>query len=125
MKKTNLDNGLIGLAPKKGYKLVNALGSVVGNVSVLPDNVDDWWEVSEADIQAEKDVKEKEERYTQRVEALIRERYSVSQELAILRQRDTKTEEFADYNAFAEGCKEQARIEIYGNNSLAEQSASR
>ena len=35
----------------------------------------------------------------------IRERYSINQELAILRQRDTKPEEFAEYNAYVEQCK--------------------
>lgn len=39
------------------------------------------------------------------INALIRERYSISDELAILRQRDTKPEEFAEYNAFVEECK--------------------
>ena len=32
----------------------------------------------------------------------IRNRYTVNQELAILRQRDTKPEEFAEYNDFVE-----------------------
>ena len=36
---------------------------------------------------------------------MIRQRYSVSDEFAILRQRDSKPEEFAEYNAFAESCK--------------------
>ena len=44
-----------------------------------------------------------------KVEELIRARYSVSQELAILRQRDTKPDEFAEYDAFAERCKAEAR----------------
>lgn len=35
----------------------------------------------------------------------IRKRYSVNQELAILRQRDAKPEEFAEYNAYVEQCK--------------------
>ncbi len=35
----------------------------------------------------------------------IRAKYTVSQELAILRQRDSKPEEFALYNAFVEECK--------------------
>jgi hypothetical protein len=35
----------------------------------------------------------------------IRKRYSVNQELAILRQRDTKPVEFAEYNAYVEQCK--------------------
>ena len=39
------------------------------------------------------------------VEALIRERYSVSDELALLRQRNTKKAEFSEYNDFVEGAK--------------------
>ena len=50
--------------------------------------------------------------YKAAVERLIRERYTVADELGILRQRDTKPEEFAAYNAFAEACKAQARAEI-------------
>ena len=50
--------------------------------------------------------------YKAAVERLIRERYSVADELGILRQRDTKPQEFAEYNAFAEQCKAQARAEI-------------
>ena len=40
--------------------------------------------------------------YEQRVVSRIRERYSVDDELAILRQRDSKPEEFAEYNTFVE-----------------------
>ncbi len=43
--------------------------------------------------------------YEQQVVAKIRERYSVDDELAILRQRDTKPDEFEAYNAYAEACK--------------------
>ena len=42
----------------------------------------------------------------------IRQRYSLNQELAILRQRDTKPEEFAEYNAFVEGCKKEVKKEL-------------
>lgn len=42
----------------------------------------------------------------------IRKRYSVNQELAILRQRDTKPEEFAEYNAYVERCKEEVKAEL-------------
>lgn len=45
---------------------------------------------------------------SKRIEQLIRQRYSVSDELAILRQRDAKPEEFAEYNAYAEWCKAEA-----------------
>ena len=50
--------------------------------------------------------------YPQLVENKIRTRYSVSAELAILRQRDTKPEEFAEYNAFCEQCKAEAKTEL-------------
>ena len=50
--------------------------------------------------------------YPQLVENKIRTKYSVSAELAILRQRDTKPEEFAEYNTFCEQCKAQAKTEL-------------
>lgn len=43
--------------------------------------------------------------YEQRVVNRIRAVYSVDDELAILRQRDSKPEEFAQYNAFVEQIK--------------------
>ena len=46
-----------------------------------------------------------EELYESKVTKKIRAKYSVNQELAILRQRDTKPDEFAAYNAYAEQCK--------------------
>ena len=46
--------------------------------------------------------------YDQLVSDLIRERYTIDQELAINRQRDTKPEEFQDYFDFCEQCKQQA-----------------
>ena len=50
--------------------------------------------------------------YPQLVENKIRKKYSMSAELAILRQRDTKPEEFAEYNAFCELCKAEAKTEL-------------
>lgn len=47
--------------------------------------------------------------YEQRVVNRIREKYSIDDELAILRQRDTKPEEFAEYNAFVEKVKAEER----------------
>ena len=43
--------------------------------------------------------------YSEAVNNEIRKRYTVSQELAILRQRDTKPDEFAEYNAYCEEAK--------------------
>ena len=48
--------------------------------------------------------------YEQRVVNRIREVYSVDDELAILRQRDSKPEEFAEYNAFVEQIKAEERV---------------
>ena len=50
--------------------------------------------------------------YGETVNGLIRRKYTLSEELAILRQRDTKSEEFEAYNAYAESCKEEARLLI-------------
>lgn len=56
-----------------------------------------------------------ESQYESKVESLIRERYSVSQELAILRQQESKTEEYQAYYDYCEECKIKARAEVYGN----------
>ena len=55
----------------------------------------------------------KQREYEDLVDSLIRERYTLSQELAILRQRDTKVLEFEDYNAYAEQCKITAKTTVY------------
>lgn len=47
--------------------------------------------------------------YEQRVVDRIRQVYSVDDELAILRQRDTKPDEFIAYNDFVEEIKAQER----------------
>lgn len=51
--------------------------------------------------------------YPELVEKMIRSRYTVSAELAILRQRDTKPDEYQAYFAFCEECKARAKAEIY------------
>ena len=47
--------------------------------------------------------------YESEITKLIRQKYSLDEELAILRQRDSKLEKFAEYNAYAEKCKAQVR----------------
>ena len=54
-------------------------------------------------------AEKRQEHYGELVERLIRKKYSVSAELAILRQRDEKPEEFAAYNAYSEQCKAEAK----------------
>ncbi len=43
---------------------------------------------------------------------LIRQKYTMSQELAILRQRDSKIDEYNEYFAWCEECKIRAREEL-------------
>lgn len=50
--------------------------------------------------------------YNEEVNSMIRQRYSLSEELAILRQRDTKPGEFAVYNEYAEGCKAKVKAMV-------------
>ena len=46
-----------------------------------------------------------QEFYESEIVRLIRKRYSINQELAILRQRDEKQNEYAEYNQYVEECK--------------------
>lgn len=47
--------------------------------------------------------------YDAEVNRLIRQRYTASQEFAILRQRDDKPDEFAEYNTYCEWCKSEVK----------------
>jgi len=50
--------------------------------------------------------------YKRLVNEKIRAKYSINDELAILRQRDTKHDEFEEYNAFVENAKTEAKSQI-------------
>lgn len=47
--------------------------------------------------------------YSEKVVSLIREKYSLDEELAIQRQRDTKPDEFQKYFEYCEFCKKQIK----------------
>lgn len=53
-----------------------------------------------------------DELYENMIIRKIRAKYTVNQELAILRQRDSKPDEFAAYNAFVERCKDETKKEL-------------
>ncbi|MBE6656261.1 MAG: hypothetical protein E7609_05285 [Ruminococcaceae bacterium] len=61
----------------------------------------------------EKNGKQREG-YEQLVERKLRRKYSPGQELSVLRKRDTDPEAFAEYYAYAEQCKADAKKEVYG-----------
>lgn len=65
---------------------------------------------TEADFEEVENVPEVPEiPYEERVNDLIRERYSLSEELAILRQKEAKPEEYEEYYKYAEECKNRAK----------------
>ena len=47
--------------------------------------------------------------YGDAVDAEIRKKYSISEEFAILRQKDEKIEEYTEYYVYCESCKIYAR----------------
>ena len=50
--------------------------------------------------------------YEEKVVELIRQRYSVDDEIAILRQKDTKADEFDAWYAYCEQCKQEAKENV-------------
>lgn len=50
--------------------------------------------------------------YGDMVNAMIRSRYTDSEELAFIRQKDEKPDEFASYYAFVEECKKAVKAVI-------------
>lgn len=63
---------------------------------------------------AEELAERKQQKYEDRVVELLRKKYTLNQELAILRQRDEKPEEYQAYHDYAEQCKATAKTEILG-----------
>lgn len=58
--------------------------------------------------------------YEELVVQKIREQYSIDDEIALLRQRDSKPEEFAQYNTFCEACKTAARAEVEAREEVSD-----
>lgn len=50
--------------------------------------------------------------YIERVKNKIKAKYTVDDEMAILRQRDAKPDEFDAYNSYVEQCKAEAKEEL-------------
>ena len=81
--------------------------------AVIAAVVADWEEITVEEAENAKRSAEAEERYRHIVTERIRRRYDLDAELAILRQRDTKPEEFAAYSAYAEQCKAEAKNIVF------------
>lgn len=67
----------------------------------------------------ERIAREQEEKqtfdYENLVVSLIRKKYSINQELAILRQQNSKPQEYEEYFDYVEECKLQAKSSVYGS----------
>lgn len=61
------------------------------------------------------------EEYEQRVNELIRLEYTESQEFSLLRQKEDKMEEYAEYYAYCEQCKLRAKMELSERTTTEEE----
>lgn len=115
---------------EKTYKIINSVGlwelstdadhilhridsdNYTENRRIIVIDPDVWEEVAVADMplytQAE---------YKDKIVSLVREKYDLDDECAILRQRDVKPEEFEEYYAYVEQCKQTARIILSANGA--------
>ena len=55
--------------------------------------------------------KQDNDEYENKIVALIRKKYNINQELAILRQRDAKPQEYQEYYNYVEQCKAEVKSE--------------
>lgn len=69
-------------------------------------------EMTAEEVAAMEAMQQPQINYDQLVSDLIRERYTIDQEIAINRQRDAKREEFQEYFDFCEQCKIKAHEQI-------------
>lgn len=95
--------------------LVRRVGGSVAGRKVLKfsgESESDFEEVSASEISAERETARREKDYCCKVERLVARKYSLAQEIALLRQRDSKPEEFAEYDEYVEACKAEAKASV-------------
>ncbi len=77
--------------------------------------IEDYEEIDDATLEAEKAYDEEitRQKYCEYVDRKIREKYPLSEELAIQRKREENVEEFKAYYEYCEECKKEARSIYY------------
>jgi len=119
MKTIDLNDGFVSIKADKGFVLrrkdYTDPYSDIGETTVPAEHVSGWEEVSKDEIPPYP-----EQEYKAEVERLVRTRYTASDEIGILRQRETKPAEFAEYDAYVEACKAQAKKELTAQEEEAE-----
>ena len=110
-----LNNGRVEISTD-GAHVIRKIGDSnptdVRRRRIAADEIDQWEEITVEEAEEELRAAENDERYRRMVSDGIRRRYDLDAELAILRQRDDKPEEFAAYSAYAAECKAVAKAEI-------------
>lgn len=79
-------------------------GNTGGGIGVDTDGISPKWLPKPT-----KTAEQVQAEYENAVNAKIREKYTLSQELSILRQKDEKAEEYAEYYDYCEECKAVAK----------------
>lgn len=97
---------LTKLTAEKGYIHKKGTDTYVKSIMMLPsDSINDYEEVDEIPKYTRED-------YVNKVRELISTKYTLEDELAIQRQRDTDPDKFKEYFAYCEECKAKAREEL-------------
>ena len=104
----------MGKVYKKGGKVYSEILSLVLDGVTYTPPTDEQLMKAGYDIEYEKFSNEPPigRPYDEIVVEKIRQKYSMDDELAILRQRDSKPEEFMQYNRYCEECKKAAKEEV-------------
>lgn len=105
-------NGMREVVATKGYVVRKGeTPTAIKRRIILPsESLDDYEEVLELPAYTEAEYKAK-------VRELIAQRYSIEDELAIHRQKETKQEQWAEYDAYCEECKTKAKEALADANA--------
>lgn len=108
MNKTQKANGLWAIDTDADH-ILHRIGSDDYSVirHAMVKNPNDWEEIAVADIPPYTKAQ-----YDAEVERLIAERYSHGKEIEVNREHDSKPERFAEYLAYIDHCKQQAKANL-------------
>ena len=102
-------DGLIKITAHDGYQLKDKDGVTCTLLYCAPSTILPTYTIEEATEPNLEDVEIDKEAYDAKVNDLIRNRYTLSEELSILRQQSSKAEEYEAYYNYCEECKAEAK----------------
>jgi hypothetical protein len=101
------------IATQMGYTIVD-VGEVYKDCCFDDFNEDMTFSIEKYNARKQK---ENEIDYENKIVKLVRQKYNINQELAILRQRDSKPLEYQQYFDYVETCKSKAKMEVLNDNN--------